>query len=818
MLLLFFKTAWRNFIKHRSFSFINIIGLSLGICCVTAILLYVMDEFRFDRFHVHANRIFRVNSITRFNEDENRYATTSTPLAEAIRTNILEVEQSTRLFNRQATLQLLDADSIVLADRKYKEDQFYFADPDALNIFTFSFLKGNAVSALSNPNQLILTRRIANKYFGSIDNAVGQLILLEGSIPLIVSAVVEDFPAQSHLQMEIISHFENYFNVELPEVREYLKRDWLYSPVSTYVLLRGDASLPDVERKIKDLNNAYADERVVDNVSYELESLLRIHLFSDFTFDSERSRIRYVYIFSVIGLLILLIACINFVNLSTVRSLKRSREIGVRKVLGAGKRSLASQFLAESLLYVLVASLVSLGLLYLFLPNINILSGKHLTIARLATPLSLLGVFSILFTTGLFSGLYPAIYITKFNPVVALKGLTNAGSTLNLLIRRLLVVSQFSASIILVVFSVIIYQQVKFMSNRPLGFQKDFMLTLPILSDNPNSILGGGVDGTLRGRMNGFENQLLESPSIEAVTVSSVLPGTGSVRALVTTDDITSDDNVFVPVISVDYDFLPTYKIDLLAGRNFTRDAGTDHLQAFIANEETIKLLGFETPENSIGQSIEALGKKATIIGVIKNYHFEGLQQPLRPLLLEVDVGKFTTFTLRLNNSNIAATIDKVRTLWNTSFPERVFEYKFLDDQLERNYGNEQKFGKLISYFSWVAILISALGIFGLSAYINHQKQKEASVRKVMGATIVQVFWALSKEFFRITLLSIIVALPVGYYISNGWLADFAFRISVGWIPFVVPAVGICFVVLLTTSYQTLKTALVNPVNALKEE
>lgn len=811
-------TAWRNFIKHKSFSLINITGLSLGICCVTAIFMYVVDDFSFDRFHSNSNRIYRVNSTTHFNGGESRYSTTSTPLAEAIRNDVPEVEQAARLFNRQATLQVLNNDSTTLSEKKYKEDHFYFADPEVLNILTFTFLKGNAATALANPNQLIINRKIANKYFGSIDNALGKLIQLEGMIPLVITAVIEDYPAQSHVQIEIISHFENYFNVEIPEIREYLKRDWLYSPVSTYTLLRADASFADVEVKIKALNNKYADERVKESVSYELQPLLDIHLFSDFTFEDGQGRIRYVYIFSAVAVLILLIACINFINLSTVHSLKRSREIGVRKVLGAAKESLASQFLAESVFYVMIATILGLLVLYLLLPTINTVAGKQLTIFSLFTPLAAGGLFMIFIATGLLAGLYPAFYITGFNPVIALKGLKNASSNKSLLIRRVLVVTQFSTSIILIVFSIIIYQQIKFMSEKSLGFQKDFMLTLPIFSDNPNSILGGGVDGSLRGRMNGFENQLLENSSIEAVTVSSVLPGSGSVRALIKTDKIKDEDNVFLPVVAVDYDFLDTYKIELLTGRNFSRDAGTDHLQAFIANEEAIKLLGWESPEKAIGQNIEALGKKATIIGVIKNYHFEGLQQPLRPLLLEVDVGKFTTFSLRLSGNNINASIMKVKEIWDATFPERVFEYNFLDEQLKRNYETEQRFGSLISYFSWIAVLISALGIFGLAAYINHQKQKEASVRKVVGASTPQVFWALSKEFIRIVILSIAVACPIGYYISSMWLADFAYRIPVGWLPFAAAALGTGLVVFVTTFYQTLKTAFVNPVTALKEE
>jgi putative ABC transport system permease protein len=811
-------TAWRIFIKYRSFSIINVIGLSLGMACLTAIFLYVSDELSYDRFQQKADRIYRVNSITNFNGNQNRYSTSSTPLAEAIRNDIPDAEQTARLFGRQATLQILSEDSTKVNGRKYKEDHFYLADPELLKIFTFDFLKGNAETALTNPNQLVITRKIAIKYFTSIEQAIGKLIQLEGTIPLVVSAVIEDLPDQSHQPIEIIAHFENYFNLELPGIREYLKRDWLYSPVYTYLLLKPTSSPHEVEKKIIALNATYADERVKENVSYELQPLLKIHLYSNYTFESNQGNIRFVYFFSLIGFLIILIACINFINLSTVHSLKRSREIGMRKVLGAERNSLALQFLSESLCYVILSFLIALLILYLALPTINELVDKKLMLSMLLAPHAILGMVMIIICTGLTAGLYPALFITKFNPIIALKGLKNTSSNKGLLVRRILVVTQFASSIALIIFSIIITQQIKFMTEKPLGFQKDFILTLPMFSENANSILGGGVDGALRGRMNEFENQLVQNSAIEAVTVSASLPGRGTVSALVKTDSLTEDDNVFVPVIAVDYDFLTTYKIDLLAGRDFSREAGTDHLQAFIANEEAIKQLGWENPQDAVGQHIEVMDKNATIIGVIKNYHFEGLQQPLRPLLLEVNVGKFTVFSLRINSKNVPATIETVRSLWNETFPERVFEFEFLDDQLKANYLTDQKFGGLVNYFSIIAILISALGIIGLSAYVNHQKQKEASIRKVMGASATQIFQALSKEFTRIFILAVIVAIPTGFFLSYSWLNDFAFHVTIGWIPFAFASLCAGIVILITTAYQTIKTALVNPVNALKEE
>ena len=810
-------TAWRNFRKHKSFSIINVSGLSLGIASLIAILLYVLDELSYDKFHQKEDRIYQVNTISSYDGSSTRYATTSTPLADAIRTDVPEVEKTTRLFGRQATIQLVDFDSLSV-DKKYFEDNFFFADPSILKIFSFTFLSGDANTALANPNQIILTERIAIKYFGSVEAALGKQLLFEGSIPLEVSAVIGNFPMQSTNNIELLSNFENYYNIELPHARDFLRRDWLYNPLSTYVLLREGSTPSHVTGKINSLNKKYGDERVREHVKYELQKFTDVHLYSDFTFASDRNAIRYLYVFSIIGVLILLIACINFVNLSTVHSLKRAKEIGIRKVVGALKSGLTIQFLFESVIMVFLSYVTALTITYLGLPALNSITGKTLTLDLLLDEGVVLLLLVIFVVTSLAAGVYPAFHIAKFNPIMALKGMKDPTVSSGFLLRRVLVVVQFTASIVLVVFTIVISRQVSFMQNKPLGFQRDFMLTIPLFSANPNSILGGGVDGPLRSRMNSFENELTKEPSVEAITVSSGLPGQGPANALVTTDKIKDTDNVFIPIVSVDYDFIQTYKMEVIAGRAFDKQAGTDHLNAFIANEAAVKQLGLVDPQNAIGQNVRALGKTATIIGVIRNYHFEGLQQPLRPLLIEVNVATFDTFSLRLNSENVSATIARVKKAWDNSFPERVFEYEFLDERLRRSYQREQQFGKLINLFSGLAIFISSLGLFGLAAYIGHQKEKEAGIRKILGASTAQVFYSLSREFIRVIVISVLISVPIGYFFASSWLNDFANRITVGWIPFVISFMGTTIIVFFTTVYQTLKTASVNPAQTIRNE
>ncbi|MCW5909761.1 MAG: ABC transporter permease [Cyclobacteriaceae bacterium] len=811
-------TAWRNYSKYRFFSILNLAGLSLGMACLLAIVLYVRDEFQYDKFHENAARIYRVNAITDFGGQQTRYATTSTPLAEAIRSDIADVEEVARIFNRQATIRLTDEDSIAVRDKKYLENNFYFADPEVLRILSFSFINGNKASALVNPNQLVICRTIAEKYFGSAETALGKQVLFEDSIPLAVAAVFEDLPDQSSFPIEMLAHFENYFTIEPEGVRNFLKRDWMYNPVTCLILLRDNVSPGNVQKKIQELNARYADDRVQKSVSYEVQPLERIHLYSDISFSGSRDAIRNIYVFMAVGVLILMIACINFVNLATVHSLKRSKEIGIRKVMGATKHTITNQFLTESLLLVFFAMFMACTLVFVMLPHINAVSGKNFSVVTLASPEIAALIFLLFIITGIAAGLYPAFYIARFNPVASLKGLKNTSSNRSLLLRRILVTVQFSASVVLIITTLVIFQQMKFVREQPLGFQKEFMLTLPLFSYSINSVLGGGVEPTLRGRMNAFENELLTNPSIEAVTVSSVLPGQGAVPALIQTDEISGEDNVFVPVVSVDYDFLETYNMQLLAGRSFDRAAGTDHLEALIANEEAVRLLGFQNPADALGKTVEVLGKKAFIIGVIKNYNFEGLRQAFRPLLLEVNVSKFTTFSIRLNGKNIPQSIETVKKVWDTVFPEKVFEYEFLDTWLQQSYEREQQFGKLINFFSALAVFISSLGLFGLAAYIGHQKQKEAGIRKVLGASTAEVFYAQSKEFILLIVISVVVAMPLGYWLSNHWLASFAFRISLDAMPFLISFMLMTVVVFLTTAWQTYQTAKVNPADTLRSE
>jgi putative ABC transport system permease protein len=812
-------TWLRNFRRYKLYLLINIAGLSLGLSAVLAIVLYISDEVSYDQFQQNRERIYRVNNISRFAGLENRYFTTAAPVGEAIRNEVTSVETVARMFGRQAALQVIDSAAGDRADTKFRQDNFYFADPAVLDVFTFQFLAGDRSSALSDPSKLVISETAAKLYFGSATDAIGKTLLFEGRLPLTVSAVFSDWPDQSHLQVEMLTHFDHFFTEEREEIRQYLHSDWIYNPVTTYVMLRPGADPVRTEEEINKLRVKYGDQRVKESLTYELQALPRVHLYSDFTFTGETSLIRYVYMLGSIAILIVLVACVNFVNLSNVHSLKRAKEIGVRKMLGAGRRVLASQFMGESGLLVFVSFAIAMMILFLSLPLVNEVAGKSFAMRDVLTPQVMIFLPLLFLLTALLGGTYPVMFITRFNPIVVLRGLSGNKLNEGYRLRQVLVVGQFTISVSLVVLAIVFYRQMEYMRTKSLGFDRQNMLTIPLFSEQSNSILGGGVDGPLRQRMNAFENDLVQNAGVEAVTASSGLPGSGAVSALVQTEKIKEQDNVFVAAMAVDYDFIPAYNMMLLAGRDFSREFGTDHLQAFIINEKAVSLLGWESPEKAVGQSMSMMGKQGTIVGVVKDFHFQGLQQPLRPLALEVAASKFTVFSLRLHSSiPLAESIEKVRTEWDKAFPEKVFEYNFLDQRLELAYGSEQRLVRMMTSFSVLAIVISALGLFGLSAYINHQRSREICIRKVLGAGVSDMFMILSKEFFVMVSIAFLVAVPVSYVLAGRWLESFAFRIDVGWLPFVMGALLATATVLITISYETLRTARINPADKLRPE
>ncbi|MFK7904986.1 MAG: ABC transporter permease [Chitinophagales bacterium] len=819
MLQNYFKTAFRNLIRNKIFSLINILGLAIGMTCCFLIVLFVKDELSYDQFQEKFERIYRVKYLPKFSGSGMELARTPPPLSPLLTDYFPEIEQSARFYLRSASIEVPAINGE--ENKQYEEDRVFFADSTLTDVFTFQFTKGNPQTALDAPFSVVIAESIAEKYFGD-ENPMGKTILMSGQYAFNVTGVFEDYPDNSHVHFEIVAPFQNMFSIEPEAIRENMKtnlaQNWVISHLYTYVLLKPNQSPESVDTKMPQLIDTYASEAVKGKEDFVLQPLKDIHLRSGIGLEVEAvGNMRHIYLFGIIALLTLLIACINFVNLSTAASLKRATEVGIRKVVGANKANLVGQFLSESLLLSFFAFVVSLLLFEFSLPILNALTDKTLEFNLLQDwGLSLVFV-SIFLASGLLAGAYPAFFVTRFQAASILKGTGYRSIPKGAVLRKALITTQFFVSIALIAATLVVYQQWQYMRNQPMGFAQNQMLTVRLFSENMNSIFGG-VTGELRGKMNAFEESLQENPNILGSTLSAALPGMGSLRRNVSTDSIKVEDNLYMGVIAVDYDFPNVYDLEFIEGRTFDKSFGTDHLNAFVINEKAIPILGWESPATAIGQPMVMEGKTGTVVGVVKDFHSTDLTSSIEGLILHVDAGTFTTFSIRMQNAEIPQTVDFIRQKWGGFFPEKVMDYAFLDDQIETLYVTESRLSKIIGYFSFLAILISCFGLYGLVMYAALQKAKEIGIRKVLGASVPNILTLLSKDFLQLIALASVLAIPLVFYGMSQWLEDYAYRIDLSWWLFALPVAAVLLIAMTTLSFQTVQSALANPVEALRNE
>ncbi len=807
----------RNLIRQKLFTTINITGLAAGLSCCMLILLYVGDELSYDRFHTKSDRIYRINWTSELSGENRQSAYTVIPLAEVITHDLPEVEAVTRLYNRSGSVQIQDEKK---QDIKFHEQQVCFTDSTFFRIFSLKFLAGNPDLALTEPNSVVITDEMAQKYFGKID-IIGKPLLYDNKTLLKITGVVEKLPNQTDIDFDILISFETLYSVESKEISDYLQSDWLYNTSYTFVLLKPNYRPEQVETQLSELLKKYADERVKQHITLSLQPLDQIHLYADDVEENPSTgSITYIYIFTAIAFITLLIASVNFVNLAMASSLQRAKEVGLRKVLGARPRQLALQFLGESVLICLLAFLLAFFLTQQFLPLLNEVTEKQLTLKPVGSSYFWLACIGLLLLTSLFAGAYPAFVMSWFEPIRALKGKIR-GISQGSLLRKTLIVAQFSTSFILIVGAVVIYQQLQYLRNKPLGFQKEQILIVPVFGSNASSI-SHAVDATQRGRMNTFENELMKVSHISGVTTASSMPGNGFIRGLVIPQGFSEQDNLFVPWISVDYDFISTFRIPLVAGRDFSKETGADHLQSFILNETAVRMFGWENPQEAIGKKIirgdQQNGKNGSVIGVIKDFHFNSLTQPLEPLILDVNPSRFTEFAVSLQPRHTPETITYIKKQWDATFPERVFEYSFLDQNINAIYNTQANLGKTIGYFAGITIFISCLGLFGLTSLFALQRTKEIGIRKVLGASVKGIVLLLSKELIALVGIALVIGTPVTWYAIQWWLQNFAFKINLSWWIFLQAGIVALTLAWLAISYQTIKVALTNPVDSLKQE
>jgi putative ABC transport system permease protein len=806
----YLKIAARNLLKHKAYSLINVLGLAIGMACCILILLYVRHELSYDRHHENAERIYRVAADVKFGGNDYQIAVSPSPMAEALARDFPEVVNAAR-FRNYGTFLIKKEGA-----QNFKEERVVYADNAIFEIFTIPLLAGDA--ALTAPNAVVISKSTAKKYFGNAE-AVGQSLILNNTDTYKITGVFADMPDNSHF------HFD--FIVSLLILDESRNNLWVSNTFATYILLKEGADPAALEAKFPAMLEKYMGPQVLQSLGtsleefyksgnhwrYYLQPLPDIHLHSELGAEFEpNGSIRYVYIFSAIAVFILLIACINFMNLATARSANRAREVGIRKVVGSYQRQLVGQFLAEAVFLSALAMALALVLVELVLPAFNNLAEKQLQTFYLGNWPLLAALIGITLTVGIVAGSYPAFVLSAFKPVSVLKGNLRAGAKSSRL-RSALVVFQFAASVILIVGTLIVKNQLHYIQNKNLGFNKEQVIVL-----HDAQALGEKLDA--------FKTEVTRNPNVVSGTVSGFLPVASDrlIAGFWPEGERSSGQNaVSMQYWEVDNGYVQTMGMEILSGRDFSESFGADS-SAIILNEKAIKMFGFDDP---IGKKIYTYGFTPgrgldrvipyTVIGVIKDFHFSSLRENIGALGLRL--GRNRAFiSFRIKVEDVAALIAFLQNKWKEFAPDQPFAYSFLDQRFASMYRAEQRVGGIFSAFAGLAIFTACLGLFGLASFTAEQRTKEIGIRRVLGATVSNVTLLLSKDFVKLVLVANVIAWPVAWYAMNEWLKDFAYRIEIGWWVFALAGGLALLIALLTVSTQAIKAALANPVDSLRYE
>ena len=809
MLKNYLKIAWRNLLRNKTFSLINLIGLATGLCCFLLISLYILDELSYDRWEKNADRIYRINADIRFGGGDLHMPFTSDMMGQLLKKDYPQLEQFTRIYGSTSSKLIKKGNTFI------NEENIAFVDSTFFEIFDLPAIAGNPHTALFEPSTVVLTESTAKKYFGTTD-ALGKVI--ETNDPknpaFRITAVIKDIPLNTHFHFNMLFSMKNvdynwgaitshnfHTYIRLKEGTNYKAFEKNFDQyIDRYVI-------PYVKQFIQ-INSMDEFKKAGNKLEYSLIPLTRIHLYSDRSYELTPSgNIQFVYIFSAVALFILLIACINFMNLTTARSANRAREVGIRKVLGTGRKELIAQFLTESTVLVFFSLILAIGLTSLVLPTFNNISNKSMKFGSLFSSDFWPLLIVLPFIVGLLAGTYPAFFLSGFKPIEVLKAKLRIGSKSGGL-RSILVVFQFATSIILIVGTIVIYKQLQYIQTRDLGFKKDQILII------------NGADA-LQQNIKAFKNSVLAMTGVISGTLSGYLPVSNSSRS----DNSYSKDAVMdtkngidMQTWRIDEDYIRTMGMDITKGRNFSHEFPSDS-NAIIINETTAGFLGYPDP---IGKKIYTTDEKNktisyNIIGVIRNFNFESLHQPIGPLCFFLssyaDLASF-----KVNTQNINGLIAQIENKWKTLAPGMPFSYRFMDQSFDEMYRSEQRTGKIALIFSVLAILIACLGLFGLAAFVAEQRTKEIGIRKVLGANVQGIVRLLSKDFIVLVGIAFIISSPLAWWAMNKWLSDFAYRVNLSWWIFGLAGLLAAFIALATVSFQAIRAAIANPVQSLRNE
>jgi len=818
MLTNFFKIALRNLLKRKIYTLINILGLATGMSVCFLIVLFIQSELNFDNFHKKGDQIYRVVLERKYPGRSTSYSIIPQSIGEAIKKEYPEVIESTRIFNFAGGGDFF----VKINDKVFQEKNVLMVDSNFFQVFTATLLEGDAVTALEKPNTVVLNESTAKRYFGSVENAIGKTLETDGdnNNKFMISAICQDWPDNSHFIFDILISSATFQNTRQP--------NYINFSASTYLLLNKNASPSALEAKFPQLISKYVagdiekgmEQTLVqftaagNGYRYYLQPLKKIHLISDLEAELRpNGSIKAVYIFGIVAVFILFLASINFINLATARSLERAKEVGIRKTFGSERRSLINQFLLESVMLSLISMVVAIVFVIFLLPLFNQVSGKELTATYFLHPLRISLLFGFAILIGLIAGIYPALVLSSFKPIVVLKGKFKS-SSYGMALRNGLVVFQFSISVILIICTIIVNRQMNYMVGDRLGFKKDHIIVVE-RSDLLNT------------KTRAFKTEVSKISGVEFVSSASSLPGTQNFFGI-SFQPVGSKETMTGRGLLVDENYASALNIEMKEGRFFSKDFSTDSL-SIVLNEKAVAEMGLKNP---IGtrltspdpqfNSIDGLTKyEYTVVGVIKDFHFQSLHQKITPLVISNpskfgDVMNLTA--VRIKAGDFKSAVSAIETKWKQFVPERPFNYSFLDNNLAEQYHAEQTTQRVYTIFSVLAVFIGCIGLLGLAAYSTQQRLKEISIRKVLGASIFNIVTMLSKDFLKLVVIAALLAFPIAWYAMNTWLQDFAYRTNISWWMFLLAGLLSALIALVTISFQAIKAAFTNPVKSMRTE
>jgi putative ABC transport system permease protein len=786
----YIKIAWRNLWKNKTFSLINILGLALGMACSLLIMLWVQDELSVDKFHKNDERLYRVMENQQYTGVINTFASTPGILAENIVKDIPEIEMASQM--------LWESQDVFTVENTFEKEKGRYVQNSFLNMFSFDLEQGDKNTALKDPNNVVISKKLAEKYFKG-QNPLGKTIRINNKEDVMVTGVLKEIPENSSLKFDYLLSYDKWLK------ENKWATEWGNNGPRCYFLLAKNASVDKVNAKIK----GYIKSKNKDsNVEIFLQNYRESYLYSNWESGVQSGgRIEYVKIFSIVAIFILVIACINFMNLATARSVKRAKEVGVRKVVGAVKSSLIGQFIGESLLIAFFALIFAILIDLLMLPTFNDLTEKHLSF-DFTNPQFLFVLFGLTFVTGCISGSYPALFMSSLNPIVVLKGALKFKPSAAFF-RKGLVVFQFSLSIFLILGMLVVYRQLQYIQHKNLGFDRGNLLVVPLEGDLAKTYMT-------------FKQELENQAGIQSVTCSQADPmQVGSSTQGVTWPGKDTTQTILFAQNPVSYDYLKTMGIKLVDGRDFSPSYSTD-TSNYLINEATAKKMGYKDP---VGKEMTMWQRKGIIIGVMKDFHFNSMHVAIEPLIITLQRGDIETGEMNWGNILVKteagktkegiASLEKIYKKFNPRFP---FKYDFTDDEFAKTYRSENTVSQLSTYFAFLAIFISCMGLFGLAMFTAEQRTKEIGIRKVLGASVTNLVGMLSKDFIILVIISTFFAFPIAWYFMNDWLKKYEYRQEIEWWYFLIAGVVAMVIALLSVSYQAIKAALMNPVKSLKTE